>query len=159
MNKEIQRKFWRIFGIFLGILIIFFAILFAMIKVSEKSWTEGLKNSVQNVLEQKSSGEWIVGNAIPLNSTFSTSASLYELRNKEKTDKYYAIIIRITTLYGHMPAVFIYNKTTGAEFIGYSAVQGRIKKLLEENYADSSVNYWLERIPLIIENAEKGTKK
>lgn len=155
MNKENQKKFWRIFGCFAGILVFFFLSLFGVIKLSEKSWNEGLKQSIHTLLTQKYPDTWSIGNRIPLNSTFSTSANLYELRNKDNAEKYYVIILRITTLYGHMPAVYIYNKTKGAEFVGYSAVQGRIKKLLEENYADSSINYWMERIPLIIQKAEE----
>ncbi|MEE0885914.1 MAG: hypothetical protein UIB61_03335 [Treponema sp.] len=155
INKENQKKFWRIFGCFIGILVFFLAVLIGMIKLSEKKWDSGLKQSVQNVLDEKYPDAWTVGNSIPLNSPFSTSANLFEARSNDSAEKYYAIIIRITTLYGHMPAVFVYNNAKGAEFIGYSAVHGRIKKLLEENYADSSISYWLERLPSVIQEAEK----
>ena len=155
INKENQKKFWRIFGCFIGIIVFFLAVLVGMIKLSEKKWDSGLRESVQNVLDEKNPGIWTVGNSVPLNSPFSTSAALFELRSSESAEKYYALIIRITTLYGHMPAVFVYSGSKGAEFAGYSAVQGRVKKLLEENYADSSISYWLERIPSVIQASEK----
>ena len=153
MDKEYQKKFWRIFGCFIGILVFFSAVLTGMIKLSEKKWNSGLKETVQAVLEEKNPGLWIVGDSVPLNSTFSTSANMFELRNKESAEKYRAVIIRTATLYGHMPAVFICGgKET--EFAGYAAVHGRVKNLLEENYADSSISYWLERIPHIIDASE-----
>ncbi len=155
VNKENQKKFWRIFGCFIGIVVFFLAVLVGMIKLSEKKWNSGLKVSVQTVLDNKNPKTWAVGNSVPLNSPFSTSANLFEVRSLDSAEKYYALIIRITTLYGHMPAVFVYNNARGAEFIGYSGVQGRVKKLLEENYADSSIAYWLERVPVVIQEAEK----
>ncbi len=158
INKENQKKFWRVFGCFIGIVVIFLAVLVGMIKLSEKKWNSGLKASVQSVLDKKNPETWIVGTPVPLDSPFSTSANLFEVRNLDSAEKYYALIIRITTLYGHMPAVFIYNNTKGVQFIGYSAVQGRVKKLLEENYADSSISYWLERIPSVIQESEKNER-
>ena len=155
MNKENQKKFWRIFGCFIGIIVFFIAVLTGMIKLSEKKWTSGLKNAVQNVLDENEPGVWKVGNSIPLDSAFSTSAGLFELRSTESAEKNCVLIIRIATLYGHMPAVFIYSNR-GVRFEGYAAVHGRVKKLLEEKYADSSISYWIERIPSVIETAEKA---
>ena len=56
MNKENQKKFWRIFGCFIGIIVFFITVLIGMIKLSEKKWTSGLKNAVQNVLDENESG-------------------------------------------------------------------------------------------------------
>ena len=150
MNKENQKKYWKTFGIFFGILVFFVGILFGMIKFSQNNWTSCLKNDVQDILNAKSLDTWKVGKSVQLKSAFSTSSAVYEALNMDSSEKCYAIIIRITTLYGHMPAVFVYNQKKNAEFIGYVAVKGRIKTLLEENYSDSSVTYWLERIPNII---------
>lgn len=159
ISKENQKKFWRIFGLFIAFIVFFFLVLFGMSKISSKRWNEGLKESIQTLITQKYPDTWIIGNPVHLNSAFSTSANLYELRSRDNVEKNYAIIIRTTTLYGHMPAVYIYNKTKGPEFVGYAAVQGRVKKLLEDNYVDSSISFWLERIPLIIQKAEEGAKK
>lgn len=159
MNKSDQREFWRIFGCFAVIISVFFFSVFGLSLLSEKKWNEGLKKSIQSVISEKYPDTWIIGNPVPLKSTFSTSANLYELRNRDNAERYYAIIIRIPTMYGHMPAVYIYNKNDGAEFAGYAAVHGRVQKLLEENKADSSVNFWLERIPAIIAKAEEVTSK
>ena len=100
MNKENQKKFWRIFGCFIGIIVFFIAVLTGMIKLSEKKWTSGLKNAVQNVLDENEPGVWKVGDSIPLDSAFSTSAGLFELRSTESAEKNCVLIIRIATLYG-----------------------------------------------------------
>lgn len=159
MNKINQKNFWRIYGCFLGILVVLFMSLWGINLITKQKWESGLKKNIQTVITANLPDNWILGNPVPLNSPYATSACLFELRNKDNAEKYYAIIIRITTLYGHMPAVFIYNKSSGPVFVGYSAVQGRIKRLLEENNSDSSISYWLEKIPRIIDKAEEAKRK
>lgn len=158
-NKIDQKKLWKIYCIFFFIVLFFGFVLIGMTKLSKRSWDEGLKTSVSETLRSKQPDVWIVGNKIPLNSAFATSACLFELRNKDSAEKFYAIIVRTPTIYGHMPAVFIYSKNKGVDFIGYSNIKGRIKNLLEQNSTDMSINYWLERIPLIVAKAEEGVSK
>ena len=61
-------------------------------------------------------------------------------------------------MYGHIPAVYIYNRNEGVRFIGYSSVKGKIRRLLDQNKTDSSVTQWVRRIPDIIRIAEEGRK-
>ena len=147
-NNNLKESF-RIYGIFIGILVVFFGILIGMIFLSRTSWKNGIKSEVQVVLNEANPNQWIVGN--------STSSAVYELHNKEKADRYYAVIIRTTSLYGFVPAVFVYNKSSGVEFIGFAGVHGRIKKLMEYKSNTKRINYWSSRIPQIVEKA--GVKK
>lgn len=153
MADKNNKNLWRIYGIFIAIMLFLGFSLIGLIKVSRNSWNNGLKAGITEVLKTNTPDVWIVGNSIPLKSGFATSAGLFELRNKDSAEKYYAIIIRTPTIYGHMPAVFIYNKNKGAEFAGYSNVKGKVKTLLEQNSTDLSVSFWLERIPTIIDKA------
>lgn len=158
-TKIEQQTFWKIYTIFFFILLFLGFVLIGMTKLTKKTWNEGLKNSVTETLRSKYPDVWVVGNKISLKSPFETSACLFELRNKDSAEKYYVIIVRTPTIYGHMPAVYIYNKNKGVEFVGYSNVKGRVKTLLEQNSTDLSITYWLERIPGIIAKAEDGGKK
>ena len=153
------KEFWWEFGIFIGIIFFFFMSLFGLIRLSQKSWDEGLKVSIQSVLTEKTTEKWILGKKIYLNSPMSSSAALYELRKQDSVEKNYAIIIRSATLYGHIPAVYIYNKNDGVKFIGYSSVTGKIRKLLDQGMSDSSISQWTRRIPDIVKLAEGGRVK
>ncbi|MBQ5999095.1 MAG: hypothetical protein IJL70_06455 [Treponema sp.] len=161
METEVitTKEFWREFGIFIGIILFFFMSLFGLIKLSQKSWDEGLKASVQAVLAEKTTEKWVLGNKIYLNSPIASSAALYELRKQDSVEKNYAIIIRSATFYGHIPAVYIYNKNEGVKFIGYSSVTGKIRKLLDQGKSDSSITQWSRRIPDIVKIAEGGRTK
>lgn len=156
MKNISSKEFWRFYGIFIGIIIFLFGTLFLMVRLSENKWNQGLKEAVVKELEKKQPDMWIVGKEIPLKSAFSESAALFEIRQKKSVEKYYAIIIRSATLFGHFPAVFIYNKKNGVKFIGYSAVNGKIGRLIDQSYSDSSIYYWSQRIPSIINHAEKS---
>lgn len=160
MNSELMttKEFWREFGIFMGIISFFFLSLFGMKFLTQKSWDEGLRNSIETILEEKTSENWVLGKKIYLNSPLESSAALYELRHKDSVEKNYAIIIRSATMYGHIPAVYIYNRNEGVRFIGYSSVKGKIRRLLDQNKTDSSVTQWVRRIPDIIRIAEEGRK-
>ena len=155
-NNNLKESF-RIYGIFIGILVVFFGILIGMIFLSRTSWKNGIKSEVQVVLDEANPNHWIVGNFIEQQTLFSTSSAVYELHNKEKADRYYAVIIRTTSLYGFVHAVFVYNKSSGVEFIGFAGVHGRIKKLMEYKSNTKRINYWSSRIPQIVEKA--GVKK
>lgn len=158
MNQNNNSKeLFRIYGIFIGILILFFMILIGMVKLSHNSWKNGLKDTVYVVLEESNPDKWIVGNFLEQKTSFTTSSAIFELHNKEKADRYYAVIIRVTSLYGFVPAVFIYNKNSGVEFVGFAGVHGRIKKLMEYKSSTKRINYWSSRIPEIIEKS--GVKK
>lgn len=149
-----SKEFWRFYGIFIGIIIFLFGSLFLMIRLSEKKWSEGLKQVVVRELEKKQPDTWIVGKEIPLKSSFSESAALFELKEKKSVEKNYVLIIRSATLFGHFPALFIYNKKNGVKFVGYTSVNGKIGRLIDKSYSDSSILYWSQRIPSIIKYAE-----
>lgn len=153
------KEFWRFYGIFVGIVVFMFASLFGIIRASEKSWDAGLKKSITMELEKKYPDTWIVGKKIPLNSAFSQSAALYELRAVNSIEKNYAIIIRTATMFGHFPAVYIYNKIDGTKFVGYTSINGKIEKIIDKRHTDSSVVYWSQRIPKIINYAEEVGRK
>ncbi len=149
------KEFWRVYGIFVGILVFFFMSLFGMMLLARKPWTNGLKKTIETVLEEKDESSWIVGKRIPLHSTFDSSAVLFDMRASDSVEKNYVLLLRSATMYGHIPAVFIYNKNSGARFVGYSSVRGRVRALLDEGTSDSSIQYWISRIPLIIQTAEE----
>lgn len=148
-----SKEFLRVFGIFTGIIAILFLIDFGCIRLAEKKMTGGLQNAVTEILEEKMPEQWIITGNIAVLSPLSTSASLFELRDRKSAETAYAIIIRTTTLFGPYPAVFLYKKSTGSEFVGYTCVQGRVKRILEENPAVPLIQYWAGKTEKIIQGS------
>lgn len=145
-----SKEFLRVFGIFTGIIAVLFLIDFGFVRLAEKNMTEGLQHAVTSVLEEKMPEQWTVTASIDVLSPLSTSASVYELRSRKSADKAYAVIIRTTTLFGPYPAVFLCKKNTIPEFVGYTCVQGRVKRILEENPSVPLIRYWAGKTEKII---------
>ena len=152
MIQNISYKdFFIRYGIFVAILAILICLLIYPIKVSQKFWTQNLRTTIEIVLDEKSPNSWTVENAVPLKNSFSTNAACYEARNRKTGDLYKVIIIRVQTLYGPLPAVFTIDKDNKVEFIGYSSLHGVISdQLLNDNYG-KRIEYWIKKIPLILE--------
>ena len=159
MQKIDTKDFFKNYAIFLGILVVLFSILIGMTRLSSKKWTEGLKVSVQAVLDEKEPQTWIVGQNLKIKSAFSTSAAVYELNCKNDAERYYAVTLRVVTFFGPMPTVFVYSKNKCCHFKGYYAVKGRVKKILENTPNDTRIAYWSEKVRNIVENSEREVSK
>ncbi len=140
------------YGILLGILVGFSIILVSATLLSRSSWKKSLAKEVQVVLDQHEPGLYRVENFIKIKTSLSTSASLYEIRNMtgKTTRKYYAIIIRVPTLLGPAPAVFIYNNITGSEFAGFAIDVHKAGNLLDPVLTSGIMKYWSNQIPEIV---------
>lgn len=149
-NKISAKEFFRIFGIFFGIIVVFIGTSIGFIKLSEKSWKNNLKEKVQAVLDEKYPDEWQILDFKRIENPFYLSAACYEIINEKTHAVSNAIIIRTETLYGPYPAVFVCDGENDAEFIGYSSINGRIKNLMEARPSDFFISYWERRIPEII---------
>ena len=68
-------------------------------------------------------------------------------------DLYKAIILRIQTLYGPLPAVFIMDKEKNVQFVGFSSVHGIVAEQLINNSNSKRINYWKKKIPDILQDS------
>lgn len=150
MNNISNKVFFKKYGIFVGILAFIFGISIYSIKSTSKYWNRYLQFSVEDVLETSAPDTWTVGNAISINNPLAMNSALFEIRNRKTGTVYSAIIIRIQTLYGPLPAVYIMDSEKNVEFVGYSTTTGRIAKQLNENRLNKSIIYWKKKIPQII---------
>ena len=153
MIQNISYKdFFIRYGIFVAILVILIGLLIYPIKASKKFWTQNLKTTIEIVLDENNPNGWTVEKSIPINNTFSTNAACYEARNRKTGDLYKALIIRVQTLYGPLPAVFIMDKDQNVSFIGYSSLHGVVNEQLMNNSNSKRINYWINKIPTIFDN-------
>lgn len=152
MTQNISYKdFFKRYGIFVAILVVIFGILIYTICFSQRSWTQNLKSAVETVLEEKDPNTWTVEENIKIKNPFTMNASCFEVRNRKSGDLYKAVIIRVQTLYGPLPAVFMLDDDNKVSFVGYSSLHGVIASQLINNPNSKRVEFWLNKIPTIIE--------
>lgn len=151
MKKDISySNFFKNYGIFISILIVIFGILIYFSIISQKSWKNNLKISIENVLNEIDDNSWTLGNNIKINNSLTLSSALYDAKNKKNGENYKAMIIRVQTFYGPLPAVFLIDKDNNVTFKGYASLHGRVANQIKDNNSNKRINYWKEKIPTLI---------
>lgn len=151
MQEIDNKKFFKKYAFFILILVIIFTILSYMTVLAHKSWTKNLSASIQKVLNEKENGRWQVGKNIDINKPLTVNCAAYEVLDTKTNSIMTAVIVRVVTFYGPVPAVYIYNqKEEQVEFAGYSSLHGRIQKQLMNNKSDKRREYWQDKIPDIL---------
>ncbi len=151
MVEITNKKFFTNYAFFLLIIFVLFGLLIYPSIISRKSWTNNLRISVQKVLEEYEEG-WQINEAINVNKPVTTSCAAYAVKNQKSGLEAKAIIIRVTTFYGPLPAVFIYKETDQKPeiiFAGYSTLHGRVKSQIDSSISDKRREYWEKKIPEI----------
>ena len=152
MQEINNKKFFTNYAFFILILLVVFSILSYFVFAARKSWNKNLAITVQRVLEEKEEGRWKVGNNVAVNKPVTVNCALYEVLDTKDNQSKYAVIIRIITFYGPIPAVYIYDADNGhVDFIGYSSLHGRIRTQIMNNKSDKRREYWQEKIPDILD--------
>lgn len=154
MEKNVKisnKEFFIKYGIFVGILTVLFFIMFYFVKVSQKSWNKNLKTNIEITLEENEPNTWIVYNPVKINNAFAMSAACFDVRNKKNGENRKAVIIRVQTVYGPLPAVFTVSKDGEVFFEGYSSVHSRVLSLLNSDVTNKKLAYWIEKMPDILE--------
>ncbi|MBO4533262.1 MAG: hypothetical protein J5726_06140 [Treponema sp.] len=154
MAEITNKKFFTNYAFFLLILVFVFGILIYPVLASKKSWSVNLGNSVQKVLDEYENGRYKVTGAVEINKPITTSCAAYTVNDTTANKTVNAIIIRITTLYGPLPAVFIYDPSAYSDkvvFAGYSSLHGRVRTQLTYDSPDKRREYWQKKVPDIFE--------
>lgn len=151
-SKKIIKNFLVFFGMVFGMIVVL--IVFAFI--ARNSWRAGLAVEVQKVLDSYPHGQYTVGMNLPVNSTLSTSAAVYKLIKKDdrKNERYYGVIVRIPSMLGPLPAVFIYSENNGVFFAGYAVDNGKASATVGKRISSGILKYWEDMIPKIIASAD-----
>lgn len=151
MQEISNKQFFKNYAFFIIILLVVFSILSYFIFAARKSWNKNLAVTVQKVLEEKETARWKVGDNIQITKPITVNCAAYEILDTSDNITKYAVIIRIITYYGPVPAVYVYNpETKKTDFIGYASLHGRIRTQIMNNKSDKKREYWQEKIPEII---------
>lgn len=160
LDKETKNNL-RIYGTFLGILVFMTFILITATLLAKNSKKTFLAADMQRVLDQYEPDGYKVGSPLALKSAFSTSAAAFTLdRQNQRQNEFYAgIIIRIPTIFGPMPAVFICKDEEDAVFAGYAVDLAKAGGLDSQRLSRGIMNYWQKTIPKIIVRSEADERQ
>ena len=144
------------YGFFIAIIVVAFAIVCLMVVLAKGFWADGLENNIQTVLDNNYSETYELGESVKINNSFSVSAVAYKAFAKNNTDKLLgcAVLIRIPSIYGYVPAVFFYDLASDmVSFVDIADITKQTVKEVNiiENLRDSiQVNIWTDRIQQIL---------
>ena len=150
--KEIAKKY----GIFFGLLFGMSAILISFILLAHGSWRHGLAQTVQDGLDMYLPDSYTVGEYHEIESTISTGAAVFSLKPKNANTAeltVYCVLIRVPTLTGLQPALYLYSQRNGVRFVGYAADLGKAEHVMNTDVGKSILSYWQRQVPVILEKA------
>jgi len=150
------KDFFKNYSIFLGIIVLVMGILIYSIVLSRKSWDNNLKTSVERVLDDYEPNQWSVLAVKKIKNPLSMSAACYEARSRKTGELYDAVIVRIETFYGPVPALYLCDSENNVTFVGFSSLHGRIEKILKSSSTDKRIEFWQKKVPYIL---NKNTDK
>lgn len=159
--EESAKKNLKTYGIFLGIIVLMTAILIVSILYTRESWKKGLADEMQSVLDSYTDEKFIVDRYVEVDSLVSTSSAVYSLLKVESGLRksnvpYYGVIIRVPSIVGPVPAVFVCNgnNVDDVRFVGYAGDFGKAKGVLEFKNSSGIMNYWRQMVPKITAKIE-----
>jgi len=149
MKEFSSKQFFRNYAIVAALLLVAFVVLIYSVRLTRKSWVNGLKVSVEKVLNE-SGNNWIVGDNIEITSPMTTNAAAYYIMNVQTKEVSQAVILRVTTLYGPLACVFICDDDNNVSFAGFSSLHGRIASQFRDKNLDQRIQYWQKKVPSIL---------
>ena len=147
-NKVILIKV----SILAGAFIVTCAILITMIFLAKGFWKNGLRVSVGQTLERYSENTYKTGDFVELKSQFSPGAAVFNCKKNNDSNRYYAVIMRISTISGPAPAVFLCSEYD-AEFAGFAVENGNLKQTMNPDFQEIHIRYWKSLLPKILQKA------
>ncbi len=146
-------------GIFSGIICALFLLLSLFVVLSRSSWENGLRAAVENVLPEP---EYFVGSRIPVDMK-TNDAICFELFHDEggmqmPSSKKMALVMRVTTFYGPLPAVFSYENGH-ARFRGMAYLKSSVKDEFVEDKTNRQMAFWLSTAEKIFEDAAQNVSE
>ncbi|MBO4321195.1 MAG: hypothetical protein J5857_12080 [Treponema sp.] len=135
------------FGFFSLIVVVLFAILLLFTILSRSSWNEGMREQIDTLLKDKELS-YKTGEMDHLQSSVSLNCVSYKDADNPSV---HLVLLRTPTMYGPFPAVYVYDENTSSvDFIDLLLIDGKSKDAVTASAKNMQVQYWKNRIPLII---------
>lgn len=147
MLSEANKKLLIKTSILAGTFLVIFAILASSIILSRSFYQDGLRQNCQAVLDDVYPKSYKTGEYIDLKSGQNFSAACFKAKNlKNGESEYYVVIVRIASITGAVPAVYLYSKRTGTMFVSYAIENGKAANVMDAEFSSASILYWQSRI-------------
>ena len=153
MTERFSKEALQEYGIFAGCIVLLAIVLSVAAIFTKGAGQAGIKTEIARVLEEAEPGVWHIGSFVDFAAPVSSSAACFTARSG--SGNAYACIVRMETIYGPLPAVFISDGKHTARFIGIAGLHGRVYDAIESSGAKSQIRYWAERIPVLIRQQEE----
>ena len=142
------KKQFAQFGIFIAFLVVLFALTAAFSALSAGASRKGLQDCLAAALADRGYGDVTLDGLHELQNPFAVSAQAYTVSGSKYS---YAVIIKLTTMVGPVPAVFLYDGSSArADFLCYLSLSKRVERMLLDSTEHSLLDYWSLRLPSII---------
>ncbi|MBQ9539658.1 MAG: hypothetical protein IJU95_10360 [Treponema sp.] len=136
------------FGIFTGFLVVLFALTALFSVLSANHYRQGLRDVLADTLKSRGYEDIELDELYEIKNPFAVSAQVCTVSGSGYS---HAVIIRITTMVGPVPAVFLYDSSSNkADFICYLTLGSRVERMLLDSTKHSLLEYWALRLPAII---------
>lgn len=147
MLSEENKKLLIKTSILAGTFLVIFAILASSIILSRSFYQDGLRQNCQAVLDDVYPKSYKTGEYIDLKSGQNFSAACFKAKNlKNGESEYYVVIVRIASITGAVPAVYLYSKRTGTMFVSYAIENGKAANVMDAEFSSAGILYWQNRI-------------
>lgn len=156
--KWYQNKQLRDYGIFLLILIVLISVISLFILTNRNSWNKGLSEQIKTVLEKNDYRNVTVNKTpVEIKTPLSTSCAAYKVNYSNAPENETAVIVRITTLYGPVAAVYLYHESSLIDFVDFTSSDRVTEKQNKEISKNMQIDYWKKRIAVLLtESTEKN---
>ncbi|MBQ0162018.1 MAG: hypothetical protein KBS84_02515 [Treponema sp.] len=163
IDKDTKLK-GKTYLVFTSLIIVMALILTGFSLLARKSWNEQLKEQVQTVLEKSRPDDfpskYTIGKPVKINSSLAVSSNMYKITSSTSNAKKYVLITRVTSYWGPLAAVFLYDKESGVSFEGFALSSERIETQFTNTEADITIKHWTEKAKIIFEQTlDTGDKK
>lgn len=142
------KKQFMQFGIFIAFLIVLFAVVALFSALSASASSQGLRGCLADALADHGYADLELGDSYELQNPFTVAAEAYTVSGAKYS---HAVIIRMTTMVGPVPAVFLYDGSSAkADFVCYLSLGDRVERMLLDSTEYTLVEYWSVRLPSIL---------
>ncbi len=149
----VYKKQFIKFGLFIAFLIVLFAVPAVISALSYRSTRNGLKESLVAALKEHGYEGLAVTDSCELQNPFAVAAAAFSVEDSPYS---YAVIIKLTTMAGPVPAVFLYDTASPkADFVCFLTLGKRVERFLSDSTGLSLIEYWAHRLPQILSASDR----
>lgn len=148
IDKDTKLKA-KTYFIFTSLIIIMTVILSVFSLLARKNWNDKLREQVEIVLHQSRPDDfpakYTVSDPVKINSSIAVSSNMYEITSSSSKSKKYVLITRVTSYWGPLAGVFLFDEENGVTFEGFALSSERIEKQFKNSDTDIVVKHWTEK--------------